>query len=211
MDSDDLFNRLVRKQAGREMKSAGETEITDALKRRVYGLFKAVKEKGNETRESDLAPWQEFGMEIPVSCVLFAGFLRGIDFPLVDDPEISVSALGDFGTCLMAGPNLIGFRDKANGEVLLDNREGTGGDCPRFATFMAEMRKVLLNWEGVNLERDGNKEEYTFEGSWVGRAPKTLLEYFVRVAFENVSMHVDQERWEKLEFEIEMRKAFGNV
>jgi len=215
MDSDDLFDRLVRKQAGREI-SASSEELTDDLKSRLTQLFSDAKQRGSKATKEDLAGWQAAGIELPISLVIFGAFLQGIPMPVADDPEIKTEALGDLGACFYAGPKLFAFHDEMDGLVYMPPPLIAPGwsdrieACPRFNTFLGTVMTIALNWAGCSPGiSDDDEKTLEFDGQWAGEEPKTILDYFVRMIFENRTIVVGTHRLEQIEFEIQMRQAFG--
>jgi len=213
MSSDDMFDRLVRKQADRELEATRE-ELTDSLKTRLTQLFSVVRDKGAKATDEDLKGWQAAGTEVPISLVIFGAFLQGIPLPEVNDPEIHTKALGNLGACLNAGPKLFGFYDEITGVTHLpmgdQNWSNRISECPRFAMFYSTLMAQASRWAGCTpAASETGEKSLVFDGLWAGGEPKTIIEYFMRMVFENRTIVIGTKRLEQIEFEIEMRKAFG--
>jgi len=216
MNSDDLFDRLVRKQASHEL-LASDSAVSEPVQRRVYSLFGVIKKKRHKTDESDLMAWQEEGIEIPLNLVIFGAFLQGVALPLAEDPEVRSEMLGDLGACFYAGSKLLGFRDNGMECVYLpfavghDDRANCLRDTPRFHIMLDSALTTAQRWASREAVV-GGAQAVTFDVPWSTGDDKklTVLEYFLSLVFAGITIVTgDEERLEQIDFEIEMRRAFG--
>lgn len=220
---DDLFAQLSGKQAYREYNAVSEDPVTDAKKIKLHMLFESIKNRGSKLEDNDLTAWtRESGMFIPSCLIIFGAFIKGTPLPLIGDPEISSEPLGDLGACLLVGSKLFGFYDASAGIVHLPSGRGLQDDwsdrvneCARFNTFYGQLMVTAHNWEGCHStlgeeeKGDGQPVIVEFEGEWAGEQPKNMLELFMRKAFAGAKIEYGIQRLEQIEFEREMRKAFG--
>lgn len=224
-DSDDLFNQLAGKHAHQEFEAVNSDPVTEAKKNHVNQLFEMIKDRGSKFEDHDLSLWKHVSdMRVSSCMVLFAAFLKGIPLPLVDDPEISTEPLGDLGACLMAGSKLFGFYDAATGIVHIPSGRGLDNDwenriddCTSFLVSYNNIMPAAHKWEGCHTSLgaeehdDGQPVLVEFEGEWCGPTPKNMGEVLIRKMFSNVKIQYGTARLAQIEFEREMRKAFGKT
>lgn len=218
-ESDNLFDRLVQKQAMREAQQVNESELTKAASSALDGLFNTLHERKEEVQAEDLAKFQRV-LDLPTSLIIFGAFLQGIPTPLLDDPEVQAESLGELGVCLYTDSKLFGFRDAGTEVVHLPHNTLAAGPwserinaCVRFIMVAGQCMKAALEWDGChsNLGEDhgdGHPVEFVFDGPWAGPDAKTVMGQFVKLMFSNVHMEFGITRLEAIDFEVEMRKAF---
>jgi hypothetical protein len=220
--TDDLFDQLARKQAGNELQ-AGEEALSEKASNALATLFKELRVKGKEFDAYDLsAAEKQLGSEIQPSLAILAGFLKGIPLPLIEDPEVSSESLGELGVCLMAGPKLFGFNDSVDGitymppsfEKLPEDWAHRLDDAHRFRTFLVTMINKSQAWENSFASEVSGEQDaicVAFGDPWAGTPPKTMLDQFMRHAFGGAKIVFGMKKLETIQFEREMRKAFGKA
>jgi hypothetical protein len=215
-DTDSLFDRLVQKQAGRELEQAGEEGLTDDLINSMSALFQELKAKGKAFDEEMLNAYRKEGVTIPVELAIMAGFLQGIALPLLATDEVKTDSLGELGICLYANAQLFSFWD-ASEKCVCNPPVGHEWwsrltSCQRFSVQFGRFMKEAFSWEACSssMEKGGLAAiEVTWDGLWVGERAKTQLQYWARLGCQKAKLVHNMARLEQIEFELQMRKSFG--
>jgi hypothetical protein len=171
----------------------------------------------------DLDHWNkaEFShFDLPPSWVIFAGLLRGIALPLIEDPEVHTEPLGELGVCLLAGPKifntfidvrlqqkdvseLVAFYDKADRVVYMPSSGFiTLTKYPRTYTHYQALWSMAVK-HGV---QDDNR--LTVD-TYIAAVPASLIELFAIQSFAGRTMCLADGRLEIIQFERAMRASFG--
>ena len=213
MDLDDVFNQLTSKRVTQEM---SELQDADGVARQIPLVNKLLESLCPQFGEIDLERWQRSSRDTPeVSPELVAvlAFVKGVHLPLMDEvASLRSERLGELGICLHVGPQLFALNSQADGVLYLKHTPPAGIDIRVYAVLQAVL-KTAHEWAGCTREQaedGGDGKTFTFDGAWVGGDPKTVLEHMVRTVFAGTTLKYDDAAcFEKLEFEISMRKAFG--
>ena len=218
-DNDDLFNRLVSKQAGREINQASSEKATDATRASANALFTLMKSKGKDFEESDLLIYKRLGIEISSELAMLAGLFQGFALPLLETSEVKTEPLGELGVCLYTDAQLFAFRDAVDGVVYIPPQGNEWWNrttnCTRFQLILQSFMHWAFRWTAIEYDwaedvGDGQPLIVKWGGIWVGDPAKSVIEHWSRLGVQNSTLNNnDMEKMEKVEFEIQMRRAFG--
>lgn len=199
-EEDGLFEAFVSKQAQKEMVSSVKQELSDEQRSNLHLFFSSLSNMAPRIDEKRLKKYIVLGLPLNSTLVTFAGFLRGLEMPNLDDPEIRIDVHGEgLGVRLWLGSQLFGYNSKARQVIYLPAPSpmfmlGIGG---RFITFYFSLCTMLGKLGMVNME---SASEVSFDGAWAGEESKTVLEEVAKLMYQGLTVDHDiKDTFEEIE------------